>query len=270
MQGFDWPEPHGDAIFPHPPVLPQSRSQSLGIEVDNNEASETRRLVAANFSNESDALEILASVTTMRGVGGARHGENGTISRDELDVDRTFRRFPLVAQGILDEGILANLVAAYFANHHRFLVSLDHEIKLKDQPIITPNDVPSTRAELALLIKRDPFLVAALVTISSRYNPLLLDVHRKAWHIVQKSVTDYSICGFKPTLGLVMGMLLLADNVPAADGPPDEASMQLFGMNEAREGWTELHGTETRRFWAYAGTAVRAAYGLGCEPISVA
>jgi hypothetical protein len=88
------------------------------------------------------------------------------------------------------------------------------------------------------------------------------DIHRRTWHLVQKAVTDYSCSGLIATTGLVEGMLLLADHVPGPDEPPDEASVRLLGMRGLGD-VPRLHGTETRRFWAYTGTAIRAAYGLG-------
>jgi hypothetical protein len=93
------------------------------------EPDATRRIVVASFSNETDALEILAKAATDADDEPADKGEeNGTreTSKRVIWADgqpRPLSHFVLIARGILDERMLELLVNVFFTHHHPVLVS---------------------------------------------------------------------------------------------------------------------------------------------------
>jgi len=91
----------------------------------------TRRIVAANFSNETDALEILANAAaeddsddqgkTSPAIE-TRKGVKWELKDDQAKV-KGLGEFCLVTAGLLTVQDIENLVRLFFENHHPVLVS---------------------------------------------------------------------------------------------------------------------------------------------------
>ncbi len=75
-------------------------------------------------------------------------------------------------------------------------------------------------------------------------------------------MNDVFYLGLQPTVGLVEGLLLLAENLPRN---PDLVSKLERAAGETKEG---VHGAENRQAWMLTGMAIRTAYGLGIDQIS--
>jgi hypothetical protein len=91
------------------------------------EGEGARRIVVANFSNETDALEILANAATddKKDQAGDGHHSDSVSGRKVTFQDRAAARiddFVLVKKGVLDVNRLELLVRAFFEHHHPALV----------------------------------------------------------------------------------------------------------------------------------------------------
>lgn len=75
-------------------------------------------------------------------------------------------------------------------------------------------------------------------------------------------MNDVFYLGLQPTVGLVEGLLLLAENLPRN---PDLVSKLERVAGETKEG---VHGAENRQAWMLTGMAIRTAYGLGIDQVS--
>jgi hypothetical protein len=114
-----------------PPTIATTSSQASGSSTGNSrrkrlEPDATRRIVVASFSNETDALEILAKAATDADEPEDRSDDAPQISKHVSwadDAPRALAQFPLVARGILDETTLERLVDVFFKQHHPVLVS---------------------------------------------------------------------------------------------------------------------------------------------------
>jgi len=87
----------------------------------------TRRIVVANFSNETDALEILANAATDedKGHAGNASGKGGKhVAWKDTDTQQDFL---LLRLGILDMSTLLELIQVYFKYYHPFLVHPSHD-----------------------------------------------------------------------------------------------------------------------------------------------
>jgi hypothetical protein len=76
-------------------------------------------------------------------------------------------------------------------------------------------------------------------------------------------MNDVFYLGLQPTVGLVEGLLLLAENLPRN---PDLVSKLERASGDSKEG---VHGAENRQAWMLTGMAIRTAYGLGLDQIAV-
>jgi len=93
--------------------------------------------VVANFSNETDALEILANAATddkKDGDGQPNDKGPGRKVTFEEKAGARLEDFALVKQGVLDVSRLEVLVRVFFEHHHPALVSLtDYPCSKADQ-----------------------------------------------------------------------------------------------------------------------------------------
>lgn len=236
-----------------------------------------RRIVVASFNNESDALSILAHAATDEDNKGSNLNEAKKDARDELE------DFALIKRGVLDEVELESLVRAFFEHYHPALVRLFSPLcRLPEwltlnricspfsQPIFQSSLIPTTRNALAALAHSDPFLLTSIITVSSQHHPnlSLRGIHDKSWALLRQTLADHSFAGLGASVGLVEGVLLLAEFLPRERGGRG-ASQELLGSAETSAaggiGAQGLHGIENRRSWALTGLAIRAAYGLGRE-----
>ena len=235
-----------------------------------------RRIVAASFSNESDALSILAHAATDEDNKGLNPGHAKKEIRDDLE------DFTLIKRGVLDEVELESLVRAFFEHYHPALVRWPSPLcrlpKWADfdslvltsffQPIFQSSRIPTTRNALAALAHSDPFLLTSIITVSSQHHPSisLRGIHDKSWALLRQTLADYSFAGLGASVGMVEGVLLLAEFLPRERGGRG-ASQELLGSSESSAagaiGAQGLYGIENRRSWALTGLAIRAAYGLG-------
>lgn len=93
------------------------------------EPDATRRIVVANFNNETDALEILAKAATDADDGDNGHDQHESslerkrVSWADAHQHHNISDFVLIKRGVLDERTLEMLVQAYFQHHHPVLVS---------------------------------------------------------------------------------------------------------------------------------------------------
>lgn len=90
----------------------------------------TRRIVAANFSNEIDALEILANAAADPDSDDQKHvspdeepqkGIRWDIQEDQVQA-KGLEDYCLVKENVLTVNDLENLVRIFFENHHPVLV----------------------------------------------------------------------------------------------------------------------------------------------------
>lgn len=133
------------------------------------------------------------------------------------------------------------------------------------QPIFQTVRIPHNKTQLAALAHEDPFLVSAIVCVASRHHPDpgMKEVHERTYGLIRETLADYACAGLQPSIGFVEGVLILAENLPR-----DKLSTTAADMTGPASSHSEvhgLHGVENRRSWALTGTAIRAAYGLGCE-----
>lgn len=250
-------------FVPDLPALPSAINQATPASADSTSTSAlsptarakkrqntnpdaTRRIVVANFSNETDALEILADAATDNDDKDKSGGEDDGVStkrvqfRDHADLSE----YLLVKQGIVTEAVLWILVHLYFEHHHPVL------------PIIQTPRIPRTPQDLAKFASEDPFLLSCLVIVASAHHsdPTIRLIHERVWSIVRETLSDFTFGGVEASLGLVEGILLLAEFLPRE---PKPSAPLLSGKSEGG-----LHGTDNRRGWALTGLAIRAAYGL--------
>jgi hypothetical protein len=106
--------------------------------------ADAQRIVQATFSNEIDALDILAGVATYPRIDGVTQRSH---TRDQL------RSYPLIALGILDERTLEELVLEYFKYHHLLLVRRCNQID--DSPWYKPLESPNLDKTLLDWLKRN-------------------------------------------------------------------------------------------------------------------
>jgi hypothetical protein len=80
--------------------------------------------------------------------------------------------------------------------------------------------------------------------------------------LYQGWLSDIQSLGAPPTVGLVEGLLLLAENLPR-DPRQSDPDLHAIGYGE------QVHGAENRQTWMLIGTAIRSAYGLGLEKVGL-
>jgi hypothetical protein len=110
--------------------IPESSNSghSPGSRKRRREGDGARRIVVANFSNETDALEILANAATDDKKDGDNQPDDKGTGRRVTFEDRAGARledFALVKQGVLDVSRLEVLVRSFFEHHHPALVCRD-------------------------------------------------------------------------------------------------------------------------------------------------
>jgi hypothetical protein len=151
MFAFPLPQTHNGTIMPNmtqiagpstydgatPASLPSVQSVQSIPESSNSghspntrkrrrEGDGARRIVVANFSNETDALEILANAATDDKKDGDNPPNEKGSGRKVTFEDTAGARlddFVLVKQGILDVARLELLVRVFFEHHHPALVN---------------------------------------------------------------------------------------------------------------------------------------------------
>ena len=111
--------------------IPESSNSghSPGSRKRRREGDGARRIVVANFSNETDALEILANAATDDKKDGDSQPDKGPGRKVTFE-DRAGARledFALVKQGVLDVMRLEVLVRVFFEHHHPALVGPPRE-----------------------------------------------------------------------------------------------------------------------------------------------
>jgi hypothetical protein len=84
----------------------------------------------------------------------------------------------------------------------------------------------------------------------------------------QEYLAEIAFCGALATVGLVEGLLLLAENLPRCK--PMSSRLTKAKARVARQGKPVVDGAENRQAWMLIGMAIRAAYGLGLDQVSVA
>ncbi len=125
------------------------------------------------------------------------------------------------------------------------------------------------------------YLLTAIIIIASRHDQSqkMREIHDKSWEVmrvgyasyrriyaplfllVQEYMNDVFYLGLQPTVGLVEGLLLLAENLPRN---PDLVSKLEKASGEVKDG---VHGAENRQSWMLTGMAIRTAYGLGLDQV---
>ena len=102
----------------------------------------TRRIVAANFSNETDALEILANAAAENDSDDqdrssptveTKKGVKWELKDDQAKV-KGLGDYCLVTAGLMTVQDIENLVRLFFENHHPVLVSTRSELEVDVSP----------------------------------------------------------------------------------------------------------------------------------------
>lgn len=110
------------------------------------------------------------------------------------------------------------------------------------------------------MASKEPFLLTAILTIASKDDPNLDDVHQKCWEYMKHLLLDV-LLGHPSTqqVGSVEGLLLLSDWVPYIqfDKPTNT------GISRGR-----IAVTEDSTAWSLVGQAVRQAYLLKLDRTS--
>lgn len=242
-------------------LSPQYRTKKRKTEPSN------RKIVNANLSNEMDALEILANAAT----DGDDEGEDGkrkqphdpkkvtwNVGEQYKAPMRELSDFHLIKAGILDEHGLHAMVDNFFRYYHPAL------------PIFQTARIPRCREQLLDLAHNDSFLLTCIVAVASRHpsDNRYKDVHDKTWAVIRDAMSDYSFTGLPGSVGFVEGVLLLAEHLPRERGTPPRGTSvdMLAGPGTESAG---VHGTDNRRSWSLIGLAIRAAYLLGLDQISL-
>ncbi|KAK4687831.1 hypothetical protein P7C73_g2287, partial [Tremellales sp. Uapishka_1] len=255
------------------PSHPRKRRRTANSEPD-----ATRRIVVASFSNETDALEILANAATDSedrkdtDIQEEEEGEDERLKIGEgkkkvgwmdnmADHRKGLSEFALVKKGILSEELVRTLVEVFFELHHPVL------------PIFQTTRIPRTPAQLAQLADEDPFLLSVIIAVATHHHPdpNIFRIHDQTWAILRETLADFSCSGLPASVGFVEGVLLLAENLPREKTlPTKETSMDLLvGSSAGRADMSGLHGTENRRSWSLTGIAIRAAYGIGLDQLAL-
>lgn len=118
--------------------------------------------------------------------------------------------------------------------------------------MVSSADIPRTRQQLAAFAQNEKHLLVAIVVVASRNERSLRDVHDRSWAAFTQLLTEVQCLGAPATVGLVEGLLLVAENLP-----------------RNASGDMEVHGTENRQAWMLVGAAIRCASGLGLEKVRV-
>ncbi|WVO21275.1 uncharacterized protein IAS62_002582 [Cryptococcus decagattii] len=242
-------------------LSPPYRSKKRKTEPSN------RKIVNASLSNEMDALEILANAAT----DGDDEGED--IKRKQLNDPkkvtwkigeedkapmRELSEFHLIKAGILDEHGLHAMVDNFFRYYHPAL------------PIFQTARIPRCREQLLDLAHNDSFLLTCIIAVASKHpsDSRYKDVHDRTWAVIRDAMSDYSFNGLPGSVGFVEGVLLLAEHLPRERGTPPRGTSvdMLVGPGTESAG---VHGTDNRRSWSLIGLAIRAAYLLGLDQISL-
>lgn len=108
--------------------------------------------------------------------------------------------------------------------------------------------------------------MSCCVCVASRHHPeqRIREVHERVWGFLRDALSEYAFGGVEGSVGLVEGVLLLAEFLPR-EKPKSASDRGLMSEFMAGRGDGGLHGTENRRSWSLTGLAIRAAYGLGRE-----
>lgn len=152
--------------------------------------------------------------------------------------------------------------------------------------MVPVNRIPKTPEEISSFAGDEAALLCAIVIIASRHDmgKGMRIVHDKSWAVMrvsravsvtrlqvltshssliyQQYLSDVSCIGLTPTVGLVEGLLLLAENLPR---DPDLAGKLAKQRTDNKEG---MHGSENRQAWMLTGMAIRLAYGMGLDQVS--
>ncbi|KAH8893977.1 hypothetical protein GQ53DRAFT_805380 [Thozetella sp. PMI_491] len=140
--------------------------------------------------------------------------------------------YPPVRDGILDVALIGHILRHYSDNYHPFF------------PIVPANVLQP--ACLAETMKKETFLLTAVLSVASRDRPDLADVHSWIWKFMRHLILELMI-GPSPTrnVGCVEGLLLLGEWSPVDDSVGGEGTA-----------------------WSLIGLAVRLAYLLRLEDSS--
>ncbi|KAJ9109091.1 hypothetical protein QFC21_000419 [Naganishia friedmannii] len=174
-------------------------------------------------------------------------------------------QFFLVEQGILDPEQVHDLCRTFFAKHHHYF------------PLIPPNRIPRDANEMTAFAVREPYLITAFIIIASKYQTShsARRIHEQTWNLMKGILAEVNFQGVAPTVGLVEGVLLLAENLPrerivgtslsANDKIKPKMPLISTDSDEQRE---VITGAENRQAWMLIGGAIRMAYGLGLDQLA--
>lgn len=202
------------------PTTPESRQESEDGSRINAES-----VVEANLRNPADALEILAMTSLNRDDPAPQH---------HLSPENRISRIELIQRGVIDHGQLRTFVSIFFMRHHHFL------------PFVPPDAIPTTDDLLAKFADEEPFLLATIVMIASRYESL--GIHIDCWKYVREEISKL-VMGGTPTVGAIEALLLISENTPYL---PEVSDREL-----------SIH--EARLAWSLVGNAIRLSYLLGLD-----
>ncbi|KAJ9125495.1 hypothetical protein QFC22_000456 [Naganishia vaughanmartiniae] len=173
-------------------------------------------------------------------------------------------QFFLVEQGILDPEQVHDLCRTFFSKHHHYF------------PLIPPNRIPKDADEMTAFAVREPYLITAFIIIASKYQTShsARRIHEQAWNLMKGILAEVTFQGVAPDVGLVEGLLLLAENLPRErtvgnslnlnDKTKTKMPLVSTSADEQKE---VITGAENRQAWMLIGGAIRMAYGLGLDQV---
>jgi hypothetical protein len=174
-----------------------------------------------------------------------------------------FSSFPLVAKGILDPEQVYTFGKSFFTNHHFMF------------PLLSPSHTPKTEEDFAVFARDEPYLMTVFIIIASRLDikPSAKRIHAQAWSVMKEYIADVELSGAAPTIGLVEGVLLLAENLPrekpfSAETTASDATRIKGLTGRSTQRGCMLDGFENRQAWMLIGGAIRMAYGLGIDQLA--
>ena len=209
-------------------------------------------------------------------------------------------QFYLVEQGIIDPEQVHGLCRTFFDKHHHYFVSdqkgnLIIHSKRRCQPLIPPNRIPRTTEEINAFAVEEPYLVTACIIIASKCQTShsARRIHEQTWNMMKVSprsrrklpplifvpqgiLAEVNFQGTAPTIGLVEGLLLIAENLPRekavtspANGEERPARKFPLVSTTSDEQKQVISGAENRQAWMLIGSAIRMAYGLGLDQVRI-
>ncbi|GHJ85529.1 hypothetical protein NliqN6_1931 [Naganishia liquefaciens] len=174
-------------------------------------------------------------------------------------------QFYLVEQGIVDPEQVHSLCRTFFERHHHYF------------PLVPSKRIPRTIEDINAFAIQEPYLMTACIIIASKCQTShsARRIHEQTWNIMKGILAEVNFQGTAPTIGLVEGLLLIAENLPREKSVTSPASGEDRPVKKlplvsttSEEQKQVISGAENRQAWMLIGSAIRMAYGLGLDQLA--